>query len=188
MRRFAGKVVEGVRQVDQIVRSLLGFSRPDRGSCRIASIVEIVSEAAAGAGIAGASIRVDGDRALRVDADVLLRVLTNLFRNAVEASPGVGIHVTAAARSGRLELLVADDGPGVPQGVGRRAFEPFVSTKERGTGLGLPLSARVLAYLGGDLELLNPGEPGARFRVRMPLAEVPSPAVGAAAVTEEVPA
>jgi signal transduction histidine kinase len=63
-----------------------------------------------------------------------------------------------------------------------------VSTKERGTGLGLPLSARVLAYLGGDLELLNPGEPGARFRVRMPLAEVPSPAVGAAAVTEEVPA
>jgi two-component system, NtrC family, sensor histidine kinase HydH len=77
--------------------------------------------------------------------------------------------VQAAVRCGRVEILVRDDGPGVPANVGARVFEPFVSTKERGTGLGLPLCVRVLAFLGGDLELLNPGEPGACFRVRLPL-------------------
>jgi len=49
-------------------------------------------------------------------------------------------------------------------------FEPFVSTKQRGTGLGLALSTRVLSFLGGGLELLNPGQPGAQFRVRIPIA------------------
>ena len=62
-----------------------------------------------------------------------------------------------------------DDGPGVAAEVAQNVFEPFVSTKQRGTGLGLALSTRVLSFLGGGLELLNPGQPGACFRVRMPV-------------------
>ena len=104
-----------------------------------------------------------------VDADAVGRVLSNLIRNAIEAAPAVRMRIVASLRSGALELLVEDDGPGVPQDVAQTAFEPFVSTKERGTGLGLALSARVLSYLGGDLRLLNPGEPGARFRVTVPI-------------------
>jgi nitrogen-specific signal transduction histidine kinase len=51
---------------------------------------------------------------------------------------------------------VRDDGPGVPGEVGDRVFEPFVSTKERGTGLGLPLCLRVLSFLGGEPRTAQP--------------------------------
>jgi len=174
MRRFAGKIVQGVRQVDEIVRSMLGFARPLRSSSRTATVADVVTEAALGAGLPAARLRSTGDVRASIDADALLRVLTNLFRNSLEASPSVHVRVVAEAKHGRLELVVEDDGPGVPASIGKKVLEPFVSTKERGTGLGLPLSARVLAYLGGDLDLLNPGEPGARFRVRMPLVERPA--------------
>ncbi len=176
-RRFAGKVVQGVRQVDEIVKALLGFARPESSRGRTATVAEIVADAAHGVALPASRLRLTGQRQLRADADALVRVLGNLFRNSLEASPEVNVRVEAAARNGRLELLVRDDGPGVPASVGTRALEPFVSTKERGTGLGLPLSVRVLSYLGGDLELQNPGEPGACFRIRLPLVEAePVPA------------
>lgn len=178
MQRFAGKVVQGVRQVDEIVKSLLGFARPERKRIRLAPLAEIVAEAALAAGLPGSRLQLSGARDQRTDADALLRVLTNLFRNAIEAAPGVHVTVRADVKGGRLELLVRDDGPGVPASLGRSVLEPFVSTKERGTGLGLSLSLRVLAWLGGDLDLVNPGEPGACFRVRLPLVrdEAPVPA------------
>ena len=182
-RRFAGKVVQGVRQVDHIVKSLLGFAKPDRKRARLGSVAEVVADAALSAGLPTSRVVVQGPRELRADADALVRVLTNLFRNAVEAAPGVHVTVRVEARHGRLELHVQDDGPGVPAALGRRAMEPFVSTKERGTGLGLSLSVRVLAYLGGDLELMNPGEPGACFRVRLPLVQEAAPARMPAEVT-----
>jgi signal transduction histidine kinase len=181
MRRFADKVVQGVQQVDGIVKAMLGFARPDRDRVRPATIGEIVAEAAQGAGLPAARVRLLAGRELRHDADALTRVLANLFRNAVEAAPDAVLEVTATARAGRLELIVQDDGPGVPAELADRAFEPFVSTKERGTGLGLPLCMRVLACLGGDLQLLNPGEPGARFQVRLPLV-LPVPAAAAEVV------
>lgn len=183
-QRFAGKIVQGVRQVDEIVKSLLGFAKPDRKRLRAATVAEIAADAALAAGLPTSRLSLQGQVTLRADADALLRVLTNLFRNAIEAAAGVHVTLRAEARHGRLELFVQDDGPGVPASLGRRAMEPFVSTKERGTGLGLSLSVRVLAYLGGDLELTNPGEPGACFRVRLPLAAEPA----AAAVGAEVSA
>ncbi len=177
MRRFAGKIVQGVRQVDEIVKALLGFARPERQRGRAATVGEVVADAAQAAGLPAVRVQMLGAREVRVDADALVRVLTNLFRNAIEAAPAVKIAVRAETRQGRLELIVQDDGPGVPAQLGDRVLEPFVSTKERGTGLGLPLCLRVLGFLGGDLELLNAGEPGARFRVRVPLLDDPCAAV-----------
>ncbi len=175
MRRFAGKIVQGVRQVDDIVKALLGFARPERQRGRAATVAEIVTESAQAAGLPAVRVQLSGARDERVDADALVRVLTNLLRNALEAAPAVRVRLHAQVRLGRLELTVHDDGPGIPAQLGARVFEPFLSTKERGTGLGLPLCLRVLAFLGGDLELLNPGEPGACFRVRMPLLEETKP-------------
>jgi signal transduction histidine kinase len=181
MRRFAGKVVEGVQQVDEIVKALLGFARPERQRGRLAAIAEIVRDAAAAASLPTVRLQIAGQAHLRADADALLRVLSNLFRNALEAAPAARITVQVGTGRGRLEILVQDDGPGIPAGIGQRVFEPFVSSKERGTGLGLPLCLRVLSFLGGNLELLNPGEPGARFRIRLPLAELPANAADGAA-------
>jgi len=170
MRRYAGKVSEGVRAVDDIVKGLLGFARPKGTPAVGEPLATVVERVAADAALPRSRWQLRGAVDARVDADALGRVLSNLMRNAVEACPTVHVRVTATVAHGELDLLVEDDGPGVPHEVAQSVFEPFVSTKQRGTGLGLALSARVLSFLGGHLELLNPGQPGARFRVRVPVA------------------
>lgn len=179
IRRYAGRVADGVRAVDDIVKALLGFARPADKPEHRASIETVVERCAASANLPRSRWQLHGSAAARaatVDADALGRVVANLVRNAVEASPDVQLGMRVRLLQNRLELLFEDDGPGVASGVAAQVFEPFVSTKQGGTGLGLALSARVLAYLGGELELLNPGEPGARFRVRVPIAAAPAPA------------
>lgn len=175
VQRFAGRIVQGLRQVDEIVKGMLSFARPQRQGRRGASVAAIVAEAAAAAGLPAARIELTGEPALRGDGEALVRVLANLFRNSREAGgEQVQVRVHAKADGGQLLLEVADDGPGVSGELGQRVLEPFVSSKERGSGLGLALAARVLSFLGGELRLLNPGQPGARFAVRAPL--LPAPA------------
>lgn len=168
--RHAQRIARGVRQVDEICRALLGFARPQRGMARTAPLHAVLAEAARTAGLPAGRWHLTGDGATPVDAEALERVLSILLRNAVEAAPEVQVAVAAAARHGRLELVVRDNGPGLPADLGAKILEPFVSTKERGTGLGLPLAARVLSFLGGELEPLFDGAPGAAFRIRVPLA------------------
>lgn len=168
MHRYAGKIAEGVRAVDDIVKGLLGFARPKNKAATCEPLTRIVERAVASVELPRSRWQLRGDDAM-VDADALGRVLSNLVRNAVEARPDATLRMTAKVAHGELELLVEDDGPGVSLEVAQTVFEPFVSTKQRGTGLGLALSTRVLTFLGGHLELLNPGQPGARFRVRVPV-------------------
>ena len=173
MQRYAGKVVEGVRAVDEIVKGLLGFARPKGKLVSREPLGTVLARVAAAAELPDSRWQLRGVTDALVDADALGRVLSNLLRNAVEASPDVSVTVTSRLAHGELELIVEDDGPGVAPDVARSVFEPFVSTKQRGSGLGLALSARVLSFLGGHLELTNPGEAGARFRVRVPVVEAP---------------
>ena len=99
----------------------------------------------------------------------LLRVLSNLFRNRAEAADGtVSSAATATERDGALLLDVTDHGPGVPADLRTRLFEPFVSSKERGSGLGLALASRVMSYLGGTVSLVDGDRDGAHFRVEVP--------------------
>jgi signal transduction histidine kinase len=172
MRVHAQRMREGLERIDAIVSAMLGFARPTRARTSRAPIERVVGEAATESGIPLSRITLRGERALAVDRDLLVRVLGNLFRNSVEAAgPNVAIEITAEQDAAGVELTVADDGPGVPRELGQRIFEPFVSSKERGSGLGLALSSRALGFLRGSLELLNPGEAGARFKIRMPAIE-----------------
>jgi len=170
MHRYAGKISEGVRAVDDIVKALLGFARPSDQPVSVASVERVIERVACDANLPRSRWHMRGAVDTPVDADALGRVMSNLIRNALEASPRARLSIDASTRNGELELLVVDDGPGVPAAIAPTVFEPFVSTKPRGTGLGLALSTRVLSFLGGGLELLNPGQPGARFRVRIPIA------------------
>jgi signal transduction histidine kinase len=72
-----------------------------------------------------------------------------------------------------VELLVQDDGPGIPENLRGRVFEPFYTSKEpgRGTGLGLAVSARLIEGMGGTIEAVPADEDGATLRVLLPVAE-----------------
>ncbi|MFK7740484.1 MAG: PAS domain-containing sensor histidine kinase [Planctomycetota bacterium] len=173
MKRYAGKIVDGVRAVDEIVKSLLRFARPVDRPARTAALEDVVRRCMVSAHVGAARWRLTAPReVLRqvVDVDALSSVLANLVRNACEAKVDAELALTARRIDGVLEIEFVDDGPGVARDVAGKVFEPFASTKQQGTGLGLALGARVLSFLGGDLRLMNPGECGARFLLRLPLA------------------
>jgi signal transduction histidine kinase len=107
-------------------------------------------------------------------AGELNQVWTNLIDNAIDAVDGQGrITVRTASENGRVLVEVADDGPGIPEDMRKRIFEPFYTTKEvgQGTGLGLDISYRVVVEdHKGDIRVLS--ERGdTRFQVRLPVDE-----------------
>jgi len=106
------------------------------------------------------------------DPDGLHRALLNILSNAVDALSETDeprVVVTTALADGYAELVVTDNGPGVPAARVADLFKPFVSTKgSRGTGLGLPVSRKILREHGGDVTVESEPGRGATFRLRIP--------------------
>lgn len=173
IRRGARKIGAGMREVDAIVKAMLAFAQPTDGrTVAPRPVAESIQTAANEAGLPHSRLQVEGARAVVADGATLTRVLANLFRNSTEAgAEQVSVRVT---QGDDLVIDVIDDGPGVGAHDGDRVFQPFVSTKVRGHGLGLALVARVLSFLGGSIELRNPGDSGAHFRVKIPGASATS--------------
>lgn len=112
-----------------------------------------------------------------VDADPeqLDQVFVNLLLNAIEAmNEGGTLDVTiernAVETEGLLKIVFRDTGSGIPEQVMSRLFEPFVTSKERGIGLGLAISRRIMQEHGGGLTASNPPRGGAMFVAEVPLA------------------
>jgi signal transduction histidine kinase len=107
-----------------------------------------------------------------LDEDALRQVVLNLLQNAIEASPLRGrVRIDARRAGGSVVVEVADEGPGVPNELRERIFEPFVSTRRSGSGgLGLAISRRIVDEAGGRITLLDAPEGGSVFRVELPAA------------------
>lgn len=98
------------------------------------------------------------------------QVFINLILNAADAMPQGGIlKITARTLKDGVEIIFHDSGDGIPKEKQPNIFEPFFSTKEGGTGLGLTVSYNIVTAHGGSLELLADRAPGACFRIFMPL-------------------
>lgn len=105
------------------------------------------------------------------DESLLTSALVNLVKNAVQASAtGKPVRVVGRVEGARYAVEVLDEGPGVPADAQARVFEPFFTTREKGTGLGLPLARKLVEAHGGTLTLRS--QPGATcFRLEVPLAK-----------------
>ncbi len=109
------------------------------------------------------------DAELSIDQKALARVFVNLVQNAIEAAAGpVRVALTSCLAGGAVEVQVVDDGPGVPEELRDRLFEPYFTTKTSGTGLGLAICRRLVEAHGGSIRLdaTRPGE--TRFVIRVP--------------------
>jgi two-component system, NtrC family, nitrogen regulation sensor histidine kinase NtrY len=102
------------------------------------------------------------------DPDLLNGILTNLLENAAEAAgPGGSVLVTTSVEDGRVAIEVHDSGPGLSQEARRSLFEPTISFKKRGMGLGLSIARKNALLMGGDITLAEGSLGGAAFRVSL---------------------
>ncbi len=109
---------------------------------------------------------------VQADPDRLSQALLNLCRNAIQAMEAGGVMTltTGLASDGRAFLAVADIGPGIPPEHRDRIFDPYFTTKPRGTGLGLPLAHKIVAAHGGELRITARPEGGTVATVFVPVA------------------
>ncbi|MCP4808647.1 MAG: HAMP domain-containing histidine kinase [Proteobacteria bacterium] len=102
----------------------------------------------------------------------LVQILVNLISNAVEASPYGGvIHIHVEATEGRVRICVDDDGPGIPEEIRQRIFDPYEGTKQRSSGLGLSLCRVYAARATGEICAGTSPEGGARIELLLPEAQ-----------------
>jgi len=108
--------------------------------------------------------------AARFDGRLLARALRNLIENAMRASSGRGhVEVALEALDGLARIRVADDGPGVPEELLERIFEPYFSTHAGGTGLGLPIARRIVEEHEGTLTARNLPTGGLEVAITIPV-------------------
>jgi two-component system, NtrC family, sensor kinase len=156
-----------------IVDGLLDLSRPievQRQPVDLRALCdEVVARLSGTPALQGVQVAVGGEGRAAGDAARLRQVAVNLVKNAAEAAgPGGRVGVEVREGDGAVSLSVSDSGPGLPEEVRARLFEPFYTRKEAGTGLGLAVSKGIVEAHGGSIEAEGLAQGGARFTVRLP--------------------
>ena len=146
-------------------------SAPTLTSCRTTEILEharaLVVDEASASRVTLTVEHTDGE--VRADSSLMVSVITNLLRNAVQAARA-NVHVRSRIDEQTWTVSVEDDGPGLPDVVRKHLFEPFSTGRVGGVGLGLSVAHRFVTLHHGQLEVKEPSElGGARFQVTVPL-------------------
>jgi signal transduction histidine kinase len=180
------QVIESeIDRLELIVKEFLQFARPAEPDFRklrirkaLQDIPQLLETEFSRRGVR-LVVQVESDEWVRVDANKFKQVLLNFVQNAAEAITGTGT-VTLRSRSdkrllhGQLRPVVivdiADTGAGMPVEIQKRLFDPFFTTKEHGTGLGLPIAARIIEKHGGAIEYRTAPNKGTTFSIILPRA------------------
>jgi signal transduction histidine kinase len=134
--------------------------------------VDFASPQARGKAVVIEKIPAEKEPLALLDDDYMYQVALNLLVNAIEVLSGGGtITVTIHGNDGFAGFDVRDDGPGIPEGIRERIFQPFFTQREGGTGLGLTLCERVVHEHKGRISVESKLGRGSLFRVLLPVAE-----------------
>jgi signal transduction histidine kinase len=176
-RQALADVVGEVERLRRLTDDFLDLAREPVLSFAPVDLAAIAADAARGLGRSHPAVTVEVEvPAVRVQADAVRvgQILANLLENAARAG-ALAVRIEGAAADGCARLRVRDDGPGVDAALRARLFDPFVSGRARGAGLGLAIARRIAERHGGALELADPGPPGAAFALTLPLASTREP-------------
>lgn len=174
------KAAQQTLRAGTIIRNLREFiekRETDRAHENLNKVVEeAIALGLAGSADANVRIRVDLDPrlpAVLIDKIQIEQVLINLIRNSFEAMQGMDRReltiVTKPDEAGFAEIAVSDTGPGLPPEVSSRLFQPFVTTKEKGMGIGLTICQSIVESHGGRIWASPNPEGGVAFHFRLPL-------------------
>lgn len=183
-----------VNRLDYIVTQFLQAIRPAAPQFKQASIHDVVNKTVEllrpeieNRGIQ-TRLRLDAKtHVIQMDALQIQQVLVNLVKNAMQATTrGGAITLQTGERGDDVFISVADTGAGIPQDQINRIFEPFYTTKKKGTGLGLMIVRRIVRAHSGRIELESEAGRGTTFRIWLPQ-DVRRPRLLSAPVEEEKP-
>jgi signal transduction histidine kinase len=171
-------VVSEVDRIEHVVSGLVELAKPSPQRLEPIRLDDVLSRVARllsrQASAQGVTIETEfaATRAALCDSDQIYQVALNLIVNALQAlhAGGSVILRTLDNGGGLTSFEVEDDGPGVPESLAQRIFDPFVTARHGGTGLGLALVRRVVESHHGTVELRNQAGRGAVFRVSLPAA------------------
>ncbi|MFN0023682.1 MAG: PAS domain S-box protein [Parvularculaceae bacterium] len=171
--------VSEIQRASEILRQMRDFLRKRKTARSLHDVNKIIEDASAIA-LLGAShegIHVSFGFAkdvgsANIDRIQIQQVITNLIRNAVDAmkdAPEKRLSLSTARKKGMIEITVADTGSGVADGMKRKIFESFVTTKDGGLGVGLAISRSIVDLHQGEISVRDNDPRGAVFTVRLPV-------------------
>ena len=182
---FVGAIDREIARIAAVTRQLYETYRPDQSMAVESSVILAIGDAVA------FLEQVNRARRVRIVTDVsnapslvpvpdalIRQTLYNLIQNAVDASPDGGtVEVSAAHRDNECIIMVGDQGPGIPEEIRQRIFEPFFSTKDRtlksgGMGIGLALVRQSVLAIGGRITTRDRPAGGTEFEVRLPMTPI----------------
>jgi len=180
-RAIVATILKEVERLSGIVEEYLQYSRlpaPRLASIELNALIEEFLEFSRSSLIPeNIQLKWQPDAALapvRADADQVRQVLLNLIKNSIEAMPGGGTIVLRTLRAGAgAAIEVQDNGPGIDSQDLEKIFDPFYTSKEVGTGLGLTLARQLLEKQGATIECRSEVGKGTTFRIWLPLAPPP---------------
>ncbi|HVA71795.1 MAG TPA: ATP-binding protein [Candidatus Limnocylindrales bacterium] len=180
-RRQIELVQKQARKAVELVQGLLSFSRPSRPQNRRVRLEDVAKRAMElqQAALASRHITVELETAaelpeVEADPNHMVQVLVNLIANAEQAIASVRDHGRILIHMGKAEdkaeVLIDDDGPGIPADMRSKIFDPFVTTRRAsgGSGMGLAISLVIVKEHGGTIEAQSSPQGGARLRILLP--------------------
>jgi signal transduction histidine kinase len=170
-------IEDEIRRLNKLIEDFLGFARPGNPVFREVDLNAILKDLVERfeLGAIKGPIRIRNKIPAEpcpaeADPDLLRRAIGNILKNAVEASARGGeVIVSALCENGRWTAIIEDEGEGIREEDMSKLFEPFFTTRSKGTGLGLAYALQVLRAHSGRIIADNRPSAGAVFRVEVPL-------------------
>ncbi len=176
------KVITEIRRIEILLKDLLNFARPPKPELGVVDINPLLGATlelsvdkvrmASRPGIAVVREFEDGLPAVIADCMQMKQVFINLFLNAVEAMPDGGtlkIKTSYEKAASAVKIEISDTGKSIGGDTMDKIFQPFFTTKAKGTGMGLAISKRLIEDHGGTITLGNLPDSGAVFTIRLPV-------------------
>lgn len=169
LARKVARIVDESQRLEALTTGLLDFARTGRLELAAIDPAALLRRCAAACTLAPVEVEAaDAPPRWHADGPKLERVLGNLLDNAAQAAPEAPVTARVHGDPRRLVFEICDRGPGVPVEERGRIFEPFHTTRTRGTGLGLAVTRRIVEQHGGTIEVLDAPGGGACMRVTLP--------------------
>lgn len=168
-------LLKELARINSIIEEMLMLTKPSAPNLKATYLKEIINdilpliEHSSGNEQVEFDIQLDSTP-LFMDSEQMKQVLHNLIRNSIEAMEGKGrISISSKINKGKCQIFIKDNGPGVPDKMIKELFDPFLTSKDSGTGLGLTIAQRIMDNHEGRLELVSSNERGTCFLIEVPL-------------------